>query len=39
MPQEIMILDCQILGLNLLSNKFDGASNTMYGIWKHHKLV
>lgn len=28
-PQEIMILDCQVLGLKYLSSRFEGASNTM----------
>jgi hypothetical protein len=29
MPHMIMILDCQVLGLNLFRSKFEGASNTM----------
>ncbi|PNY21246.1 hypothetical protein TCAP_07258, partial [Tolypocladium capitatum] len=32
-PQEIMILDCHALGLNLFSTRLEGASNTMYGTY------
>lgn len=35
MPHEIMILDCHVLGLNLFNNRFEGASNTMYGTYPY----
>jgi hypothetical protein len=32
-PQVIIILDCHLDGENLFSKRFEGASNTMYGIY------
>jgi hypothetical protein len=35
-PQLIIILDCHFEGENLLSSRFEGASNTIYGTWDVH---
>lgn len=33
-PQLTIIRDCHLDGVNLLISRFEGASSTMYGIWR-----